>query len=201
MAELIMSIKFHHVILSILLMIACLVVSMRYKDDSSIMIPFLVATVAFVIVTGVLIWILLVQAYGERIEQMTDLASKLSRLDNDRLEVLFDKFPTKHYMMRRGEVREYWEDTGVPVETFRLFLEGCEASTLRVPPERDWNTSDRPRWAHVEIVRKLIEDKYIISDSARGPNTWQFVNRGRLEKLMRYWMAGRKLIHLEEETA
>lgn len=180
--------KLHHAIITLILSMVCLIICS--KAQGWVLRSFLFGAVMFglmSVLVGVLLWI---KAYDERIEKMIELARLYGAMDEEARQAFAFQFPSMQYKMRRGEVRAFFEDTQVPIETFRLFLQ--TSNDRYISPRRDWYTSDQPEWAWIAIKDWLEMHDKILPDSAAGPHSWLWKGNS-YQHLHAYWMAGRLL--------
>jgi hypothetical protein len=150
---------------------------------------------------GVMAFVILVlvvfESWRENVRVMVDWMIAFGKLDDEARAAVAFTFPTMRYRMKMGEVRGMFEDTQVPIEMFRLFLQ--TSNSKYISPERDWTTAEQPRWAWLEIKGWLEENKHIIPDSAAGSHSWLW-NGNAFQHLMAYWTAGRKLVDMSDRV-
>jgi hypothetical protein len=154
-----------------------------------------IGALIFAIMTVVVLWMLVVQTLGEHLERQTRFAEVFNMLDEEARRALAFQFPSMRYHMKRGIVRPYFENTEVPIEMFRHFLQ--TSNDKYVSPRRDWYTAERPEWAWLEIMTWLEENDKIIPESAAGSHSWLWKGTA-YQQLMAYWMAGRKVVDMNE---
>lgn len=180
--------KLHHAMLTALICVGLIALCSKAKEE--VRTALIVGALIFALMTGVVLWMLVLQSYDERIGKMIELAKVYAGLDEEARQAFAFQFPTMQYHMRRGEVRAYFEDTKVPIEMFRLFLQ--TSNDRYISPERDWCTAEMPRWAHEEIRIWLEQHGRIVPDSAAGNHSWLWSGNS-YRYLMAYWTAGRKI--------
>lgn len=149
-----------------------------------------IGALIFALMTAAVLWLMLIDAYGYNTDRMTEFTRAYSQLDEEGRAALAMQFPSMRYRIRRGVVRSYFEDTSVLAETFRLFLQ--DSNRQYIAPERNWNTTERPRADWEEIKAWLEANKKIHPDSAAGSHSWLWVGNS-YDHLMAYWFAGREL--------
>jgi len=180
-----------HAIVTALL---CVVfIALGWKAQGRVLMALNVGALLCAIVTAIVLWVLILEALNERVRVMVEFANAIGKLDEEARAMMAFEFPRMRYRMKAGEVREYFEDTNVPIELFRLFLQ--TSNNRYISPERDWNTTERPRWAWLEIKSYLEENKYILADSAAGSHSWLWSGES-YNHLFAYWMAGRNIRNL-----
>jgi hypothetical protein len=163
------------------------------KETARIAAVMYAGALIFAILTGAVMWMLIVQTLGQHLERQTRFADVFHRLDDEARRALAFQFPSMRYHMKRGFVRPYFEDTQVPIETFRLFLQ--LSNDKYIAPRRDWYTTEQPEWAWEEIFSWLHANDKIVPDSAAGSHSWLW--RGSAyQQLMAYWMAGRNVVEM-----
>jgi hypothetical protein len=168
------------------------------KYASMIFALYLVAFI-LVLIEFALLYMAILNAYTDAAVSkdyaQTKWMQEFSKLDDEGRQALAARFPEMRYRMARGVVRAYWEDTKVPIEMFKTFL--ATSTREYISPERDWNSTAKPRWAWLEIKTCLEDAERIIPDSAAGSHSWRWVGNSH-QYLCAYWMAGRALIDLNE---
>jgi hypothetical protein len=165
------------------------------KTWTRIAIVFYIGALIFAVMTALVLWRLVVEGLGQHLERQTHFAEVFHLLDDEGRRALAFQFPSMHYHMRRGIVRSYFEDTQVPIEMFRLFLQ--TSNDKYISPRRDWYTTEQPEWAWEEIKTWLEENDKILPDSAAGSHSWLWKGSA-YQQLMAYWMAGRRLVDMSE---
>lgn len=175
--------------------ICILVIAMGARSQGRVLTALTIGAFIFAIMTAVILALLILEGLNRRVEVMTDFAQAISKLDDEARAMMAFEFPHMQYRMKRGQVRAYFEDTNVPIETFRLFLQTSNAKYIS--PRREWYTTDQPEWAWVEIYEWLADHNKIIRDSASG-NTSHLWRGNSFQHLCAYWMAGRKLSDLHD---
>lgn len=148
--------------------------------------------VIFGILFLVVIGLMALEGLNRRVETMTEFGRMLATLDDEGRALMAFEFPHMRYRMKHGVVREFFDDTNVPMETFRLFLR--LSNTKQISPRRDWCTKEKPEWAWMEIFDYLKENDFIIPDSAAGSHSWLW-NGNAWDHLKAYWGAG---LHVPE---
>lgn len=168
-----------------------------YTRNEMLIFAWKTGAVIFAILAAILMIIVFLEAIDHRVQVMTDFIHEFAKLDDEGRAAVAFEFPSMRYHMKKGVVREYFEDTNVPLEMFRLFLQ--TSNEKYISPERDWNSKEKPRWAWLEIKDNLVGQGYVIEDSYAGNHSWLW--RGNAYRhLMAYWLAGRKLENLNTET-
>jgi hypothetical protein len=156
-----------------------------------------VGAFAFAFMTAVVLALLVLEGLNARVRVMIDFANAISKLDDEARAMMAFEFPHMRYRMKRGEVRAMFEDTNVPIEMFRLFLQ--TSNDKYISPRRDWSTSDRPEWMWIEIFTWLEEHDRVYADSAAGSHSWLWKGNS-YQHLYAYWMAGRKLTDMSDRV-
>lgn len=164
-----------------------------YARTESVITALLIGAGALFLYAFVTIWMVGLSAYDYHISTWENFASTFGKLDDEARAAMAFAFPKLRYTMKRGQIREMFEDTNVPIEVFRLFLQ--TSNDRYISPRRDWYTIDKPEWAWMEIKDWLEERGYIVPDSAAGAHSWLW-SGGAYQRLYAYWMAGRKLVDL-----
>ena len=171
--------------------VVCIVlIAMGYKAPARVLTALNIGALIFAIITAIILWVLILEAANRRVDVITEWMKQFSRLDEEARAAVAFQFPTVRYRMRRGHVREMFEDTNVTIEQFRLFLQTSNGKYIS--PERDWNSKEKPRDVWTEIKDWLEGMDYIISDSAAGSHSWLWKGNA-YNHLMAYWMSGRNL--------
>lgn len=178
--------KFHHAVITTLLLVLCMLASSRVQGRA--ITAWNVGALSMAVITAVILALLIMEALNHRVEVMTDFAREIGKLDDEARAMLAFEFPSMRYRMKKGIVREYFEDTNVSIETFRLFLQ--TSNERYISPRRDWQTAERPEWAWIEIEQWLEARDYIIKDSAAGSHSWLWKGNS-YRHLMAYWVGGR----------
>lgn len=140
--------------------------------------------VVFLIIIGLLIGQSVSEVVDKRTRTITEFAKEFGKLDDEARQALAMQFPRMRYHMKRGVVREMFEDTNVPVEMFRDFL--TDSNERYISPKRNWQNTERPAWAWVEIQLWLQDNGYIIEDSAAGNHSWLWLG-GSYQRMCAYW--------------
>lgn len=170
-------------------------IALGAKAQARVLLALNLGALIFGSMTVVVLWMLIVNTLNERVDRMIDLAKAYGQLDDEGRAAFAFQFPEMRYRMKKGEVREMFENTNVPIEMFRTFLKTSNGKYIS--PERDWTGGDQPRWAWLEIKDWLEGENYIVPDSAAGSHSWLW--RGQSwEHLKAYWAAG---IHLARSEA
>lgn len=183
--------KLHHAMITAAICLL-LIASGAYTQKARILTAFTIGAWIFGFMTLVVLWMLIVNTLNERIDSMTELAKAYGQLDDEGRAAFAFQFPTMRYRMKRGDVREFFEDTNVPIKMFHEFLKTSNAKYIS--PERDWNSNNKPRWAWLEIKEHLEGQGYVQPESAAGSHSWLWVGES-WEHLTAYWGAG---IHLND---
>ena len=140
--------------------------------------------------------LLLMEGINGMVRAQTDWMEEFGKLDDEGRAAVAFVFPQVRYRMKRGEVRGMFEDTNVPIEMFRLFLQ--TSNDRYISPERDWSSADMPRWVWLEIFEWLDAQDYIVRESAAGSHSWLWKGNA-YQHLMAYWMAGRRVENISRE--
>jgi len=146
---------------------------------------------AFALMTAIILGLIVLESLNRRVEVMTNWMTEFGKLDDEARAAVAFAFPTLRYKMKRGEVREMFEDTNVPMELFKLFLK--TSNSKYISPRRDWFTTDKPEWAWLEIRQWLQDNEYIKRDSAAGNHSWLW-DGNAWDHLKAYWGAGLHLV-------
>jgi hypothetical protein len=147
------------------------------------------------IFSGTSMWMNALTAYDSHITTCENYAEVFGKLDDEARAAMGFLFPKMRYVMKRGIVREEFEDTGLSIELFRVFLQ--TSNDKYISPRRDWYGKGRPESAWVTIFKWLEERDYVIPDTAAGSHSWLW--KGNAYKhLCAYWMAGRKPVDMGE---
>lgn len=144
----------------------------------------------------IIVVLLIRESNNRRVEVMTEFANAIIRLDDEGRAMMAFEFPSLRYHMKRGEVREYFETTNVPIELFKYFLQTSDSKYIS--PRRYWYTADHPEWAWIEIKSWLEEDGMILPDSAAGSHSWMWKGNA-WNHLKAYWGTGLKLRDMSDE--
>ena len=178
--------KLHHAMITAAICLLLIALG-AYTQKARILTALTIGAWVFGFMTLVVLWMLIINILNERIEKMADLAKAYGQLDEEGRVALGFQLPEMRYKMKKGEVREMFEDTNVPIETFRTFLKTSNGKYIS--PERDWTGGDKPRWAWLEIKEWLEGQGYIQPESAAGSHSWLWVGNS-WEHLKAYWSAG-----------
>lgn len=183
-----------HAFLTIFFVILCLL-GTRWQDGRYAS-AFWAGAFLFGVVFLVIVALLISDGINERVRVMSYWMDSFARLPDDeaRAAVAWE-FPTMRYHMKRGTVRAMFEDTNVPMEMFRIFLQTSNAKYIS--PQRDWFTKEMPEWAWIEIYSWLVEHDKVIPDSAAGNTSHLWVGSS-FQQLAAYWMAGRRVVNMNE---
>ena len=185
--------KFHHLMVSIFLVVGFTALSAA--TSGRVIVACIVGAGSFLLVTGIVLLLLIIEGLNRRVEVMTEFANAIGKLDDEARAMMAFEFPHMEYHMKRGEVRAMFENTQVSIELFRLFLQ--TSNDRYISPRRDWCTTDQPEWAWIEIKGWLEAHDKIVPDSAAGPHSWLWKGNS-YQHLHAYWMAGRKLINMSD---
>ena len=180
--------KLHHAMITILL--CMLLIALGARAQGRVLFALNFGAFVFAIMTATILYMMILKSWDEHWETLTDFAKVYSSLDEEARAALGFQFPEMRYRMKRGEVRGLFENTNVPIELFRLFLQ--TSNEKYISPRRDWYTREKPEWAWLEIEEWLEGQGYVAADSAAGSNSWLWIGSAR-QHLMAYWMAGREL--------
>lgn len=148
----------------------------------------------FAVITALILLLLVMREYANTVDSITAFAVAFSKLDDEGRAAVGLQFPHMRYTMRAGRVRELFDNTQVPIATFRLFLQDSNERTIA--PERNWYTTERPREAWQEIYNWLLKNKYILPDRVAANESWLWKGNS-YRHLMAYWMAGREIQEME----
>lgn len=168
-----------------------------YTENPRVLLAFKIGALIFALITAVLMGLIVLEAMNRRVMVMTEWMQAFARLNDEGRAAVAFSFPTMRFHMRRGNVRAFFEDTEVPMETFKLFLQ--TSNDKYISPERDWTTADMPRRDWTEIKNWLEANGYIHPDSAAGSHSWLWVG-GSYRHLMAYWGAGRNIRDMNVEV-
>lgn len=186
--------------LSILATMLCLALTaFAPKGYEKVNQALMLGVIGFAVLTIVIVVLAWVETGTERVDSIERMIRAYNLLDEEGKAAMYYHFPSMRYRMHHGKVREYWEDTNVTIETFRLFLQ--DSNQKSIAPERYWNSAERPRWAWEEIRLALESDGQVVADSAAGSHSWLW-EEGAYRRLVAYWMAGKRMTgNTEKETA
>jgi hypothetical protein len=188
--------KLHHAMITALF---CVVfIALCGKAQGSVLLACKIGALFFAIMTAVILAMLVLEELNRRVDAMTSWMIAFSHLDDEGRAAVAFTFPTMRYRMRKGVVREMFEDTSVTIEQFRLFLK--TSNDRYISPRRDWVNADMPQAAWEEIKLWLEEHDYIIQDSAAGSHSWLWKGQA-YQHLMAYWMSGRTLMNMGAQFA
>ena len=180
--------KLHHAMITAII---CVVfIALCGKAQGSVLLALKIGAVIFAIMTAVIMALLVIEEANRRVEVMTDWMNAFAKLDDEGRAAVAFSFPMMRYRMKKGEVREMFEDTNATIEHFRLFLK--TSNDRYISPRRDWQTTERPAWAWDEIESWLEANGYILPDSAAGQHSWLWKGNA-WRHLMAYWLAGRNI--------
>lgn len=168
-----------------------------YTKNEQVIRAFTIGAWIFAIITAIVLGGLVMETLNHRVAVMTEFIREFGKLDDEARAAVAFEFPSMRYVMKAGKVREYFEDTNVPMDMFIAFLQ--TSNERYTSAERDWSTGDKPRWAWKEIMEYLHRKGYVIEDSYAGNHSWMW--RGSSYKhLTAYWLKGRKLQNLNTGT-
>jgi hypothetical protein len=187
--------RFIQAIVSLLLGMGCIAMTATTKTPETTW-AFALGALGFFIFAGVSVWTVALAAYDSHITTEENYADTFGKLDDEARAAMAFLFPKIRYVMKRGEVRGMFEDTNVPIELFREFLQ--TSNKQYVSPRREWYGKDRPEWAWIEIFKWLEERDYVFPDSAAGSHSWLWKGNA-YDHLFAYWMSGRKPENLNTE--
>jgi len=188
--------KLSHAIVAAVLCVLFLAIG--GKTQGRVAFAFNIGALMFGVLFLVVVILLALEGLNHRVEVMTDWMREFVKLDDEGRAAVAFVFPYMRYRMKRGVVREYFEDTNATIEQFRLFLK--TSNDRYISPKRDWQSADMPEWAWLEIQGWLQDHDYILADSAAGSHSWLW--KGEAYKhLMAYWMAGRRVENMSYSGA
>lgn len=167
--------------------ICIVLIAFSAKAQGRVLTALTVGALIFALMTALILWWIALENINRRVVVITEWMHEFNQLDDEGRAAVAFQFPTVRYRMKRGEVRGLFEDTQVPIELFRYFLQTSNSKSIS--PERYWCTVDQPRWVWTEIQRWLQENDYIIPDSAAGSHSWLWKGEA-FNHLKAYWMAG-----------
>jgi hypothetical protein len=182
--------KLHHAMVAAGFMVVCIAIASATGGDVAQ--AFTWGAVACGVMCGVVLALMLMEGINAMVREQTNWMHEFAQLDDEGKAAVAFMFPKIRYRMKRGVVREYWEDSNVPMETFKLFLK--LSNSKYISPRRDWYTRDKPEWAWLEIHAWLLENNFIVPDSAAGSHSWLW-NGNAWNHLNAYWGAG---MHIPE---
>lgn len=188
--------KLHHAMFTACVCI--LLIAVGAKAQGRVLTALNIGALVFALMTAVVLWMLIIESANRRVDVMTDWMKEFSRLDDEGRAAVAYQFPTLRYRMKKGVVREMFEDTNATAAQFRLFLQ--TSNQRYISPRRDWTTLEKPAWAWDEIKNWLESRDYILPDSAAGSHSWLW-SGGAYQHLMAYWMSGRKLSDMSNQIA
>ena len=178
--------KLFHAMLTAAICLALIALGAK-TQQARVLFALNVGALLFALMTVVVLWMLVIKANDEHWDTLSEFAKAYNQLDAESRAALGFQFPEMRYKMKKGEVREMFENTNVPIELFRTFLKTSNGKYIS--PERDWASDEKPRWAWLEIKEWLEEENYIVPDSAAGSHSWLW--RGQSwDHLKAYWSAG-----------
>lgn len=184
--------RLHHAIIAAFLSIALLALS--GKAQGRLLLALNVGSLMFGFLFLLILLLLWKESNIRRIDSMSNFARWIVELDDEGRAMLAWQFPYLRYRMHHGEVREYFEDTSVPMYLFKEFL--VTSDRKFISPRRDWCTAEKPEWAWLEIKEYLQNEKLIIPDSAAGSHSWMWKGNA-YNHLTAYWGAS---LHLKDMT-
>lgn len=177
--------------------VACMVcIAMGAYVPKKLETTFYIGALFFALVTVLMLWRIIVRTHDDHIEVMERFARTYGALSDEARAAMAFQFPALRYRIRRGKVREFFEDTNVPIEQFRLFLQ--DSNRKYIAPERNWNTAERPRAAWTEIKEWLESGEHILPDSAAGSHSWLWEGNS-YDHFIAYWLAGRQIRDLNAD--
>ena len=182
--------KIHHAAITAIAMIVCIALAGLTKGSVSQ--AFKWGAIGFGLMSIIVLALLIMEGINSMVRTQTDWMTAFEKLDDEGRAAVAFMFPKIRYRMKRGIVREYFEDTSVPMETFKMFLR--LSNSKYISPRRDWYTREKPEWAWLEIFEWLRENNFIIPDSAAGSHSWLW-NGNSWNHLNAYWGAG---LHVPE---
>lgn len=182
--------KLHHAAVVAVAMILC--IALAGVTKGSVARAFAWGAVGFGVMSVVVLVLMLMEGVNGMVRAQADWMREFASLDDEGRAAVAFVFPKIRYRMKRGVVRECFEDTNVPMEMFRLFLR--LSNSKYISPRRDWFTQDKPQWAWLEIFEYLKSNNFIVPDSAAGQHSWLW-NGNAWEHLNAYWGAG---LHVPE---
>lgn len=178
--------RISHAILTIAL--ATVLIILGEKSGSPYVKGFWFGAIALMIITAVILYLIILRERDNYNRTITETIIALSKLDSEGREMLAWFHPTMSYVMKHGKVTATFENTGVPIELFHLFMQ--DSNDKYIAPVRDWCTKERPEWAWRKIYDFMVKGNWVEKDSYAGshPNCW----RGNAySHFCAYWMAGR----------
>jgi hypothetical protein len=187
--------KLHHAMITAVICIV--LIALCEKAEGKVLDALITGAIIFGLITVLILWGICLEMGNRRAEVMTEWMEAFGKLDEEARAAVAFEFPTVRYHMKRGEVRQMFEDTNVSIELFRLFLQ--TSNNRYISPERDWNSKEKPRWVWLEIKQWLEDHDSILADSAAGSHSWLW-NGNSYKHLYAYWMAGRKMVSTGEES-
>lgn len=182
--------KLHHAAIAATAMIVCIALAGLTKGSVSQ--AFKAGAIASGFIAIVVLVLLFMDGINAMVREQANWMTAFGNLDDEGRAAVAFMFPKIRYRMKRGIVREFFEDTNVPMETFRLFLH--LSNSKYISPRRDWFTREKPEWAWMEIQEYLQTNGYIVPDSAAGSHSWLW-NGNAWNHLLAYWGAG---LHVRE---
>lgn len=187
--------KLSHAMAAMILCLVC--IALCEKAKGKVLDAFITGAIIFGL-TGVLIlWWISMESANRQTQATIDFMDAFGRLDDEARAAVAFQFPSIRYRMRRGELRQMFEDTNVTIDKFRLFLQN--SNNRYISPEREWNSKEKPRWVWMEIRGWLEANGYVVADSAAGSHSWLWTE-GSYQRLFAYWMAGRKPVSADSRV-
>jgi hypothetical protein len=188
--------KFIQAVVSVLLGVLLIALMSKFTSQEATW-ALLLGAIAFFVTFATCLGTIALAAYDQHITAISDFVQSFANADDETRRAAGFAFPTMRYVMKRGIVRGELEDTGVPVEIFRLFL--ATSNDRYISPRRDWFTKDKSEADWIAIYQWLLEKDYIIADSAAGSVSWLWKGNA-YRHLMAYWMAGRSPSNMNPTT-
>lgn len=182
--------KLHHAFIAVVICAICIGLAGVTRGSWSTAFKVLAASLGFMMI--VILVLLIMEGINGMVRAQADWMKAFGNLDDEGRAAVAFMFPKIRYRMRRGIVREFFEDTNVPMETFRLFLH--LSNSKYISPRREWFTQEKPQWAWLEIQEYLLANNFIVPDSAAGSHSWLW-NGNAWDHLNAYWGAG---LHIRE---
>jgi len=183
--------KLHHAILTTLF--SALFAYLWAVTQEKVSTAFGWIALVFLGMTIVLLWLL---AESSHYWSVTRYIEALVKIDPDLRNALALRVPALRLVATRGRVQTLFEDTHVSAEHFRLFL--TDSDREHTVAERNWISSDRPRWAWKEIYDWCIRNRKVIPDSASGSHSYQWVGTAH-QNLCVYYL-NKPVYEINEDT-
>jgi hypothetical protein len=186
--------RLHDAIITAVLCVICL--ALGGKTAGRVASAFNFGALLFGFLFFLVVVLMFLEGLNRRVEVMTDFANAISKLDDEARAMMAFEFPSLRYRMKRGEVREYFEDTSVTIEMFKEFLRSSDSK--HISPRRYWFRAERPEWAWLEIKGWLEDHELVVPDSAAGSHSWMWKGNA-YDHLKAYWGVGLKLRDMSDE--